>query len=274
MNARTGREEYLQQAEAIMRHIQRGDIYEMNFCLEFFAEDVSIHPASTWLALNARSPMPFACYYRSTDFHLLCASPERFLKRTGKRILSQPIKGTAPRGKDAESDRMQRNKLAADEKEMAENIMIVDLVRNDLSRTAVRGSVKVDELMGIHTFPALHQMISTVSAEVEEHTPATDIIRAAFPMGSMTGAPKVRAMQLIEQYENARRGLFSGSVGYFTPGGDFDLNVVIRSIQYREDRYLSFSAGSAITVRSDAAKEYEECLLKAKTMMNVLANAE
>jgi para-aminobenzoate synthetase component 1 len=207
---------------------------------------------------------------------LLCASPERFLKKQGERILSQPIKGTSPRitGNKVDDDE-QRKELHDSAKERSENVMVVDLVRNDLSKVCVEGTVHVDELYGIYSFPQVHQMISTVSGELRKDRNFADIIRATFPMGSMTGAPKKMVMELIERYEKTRRGIFSGAVGYISPGDDFDFNVVIRSIMYNStSRYLSFQAGSGITFYSDPAKEWEECILKAEAMKFVLQSAD
>ncbi|HEU4719042.1 MAG TPA: anthranilate synthase component I family protein [Bacteroidia bacterium] len=268
---RTTKEKYISDVTKLKEHIRRGDIYEINYCIEFFAENVAIDPPSLFLRLNEISRAPFSALYRWKNAWLVCASPERFLEKTGDRILSQPIKGTRPRGKNEKEDAGLAEELLNDPKERSENVMIVDLVRNDLSKIAARGSVKVDELFGIYSFPNVHQMISTVSANVAEGKSTEDILRATFPMGSMTGAPKIRAMQLAEESENMRRGLYSGSVGYFTPEGDFDLNVVIRSIQWNAATgYLSFMTGSAITANCDPEKEYEECLLKAQTLLRAL----
>ena len=268
---RLDKAEYIEKINAIKQHIGRGDIYEMNFCMEFFAEKTKIDPVETYLRLNEISQTPFSAFYKVNDKYLLSASPERFLKKTGTRLLSQPIKGTIRRGASVEEDEQLKKQLIADEKERNENVMIVDLVRNDLSRSAARGSVMVDELYGIYSFRQVHQMISSVSAGLKDGVHYMDAIKNAFPMGSMTGAPKVRAMELIEQYETTRRGIYSGAVGYITPEGDFDFNVVIRSILYNAtDAYLSFMVGSAITGGSDPELEYAECLLKAKAMLEVL----
>jgi para-aminobenzoate synthetase component 1 len=246
----------------------------MNYCVEFFAEGILDAPVSTYEKLNELSPMPFSCFYKSGNQYMISASPERFIAKRGNKIISQPIKGTAPRGKTEQEDQIIIEKLRNDEKEKSENVMIVDLVRNDLSRTAKRNSVHVEELFGIYTFRRLHQMISTVVSEMRDDVHWTDVIRSAFPMGSMTGAPKIRAMELIEEFENTKRGLYSGAVGYVTPEGDFDFNVVIRSILYNEmNKYISFMVGSAITISSDPAKEYEECMLKAEAMMKVLQSS-
>jgi para-aminobenzoate synthetase component 1 len=221
------------------------------------------------------SKAPFSCYFKFDGKYLLSASPERFLKKQGSKLISMPIKGTARRGKNIEDDLALRRKLLADQKERSENVMIVDLVRNDLSRSSVEGSVKVEELFGIKTFPQVHQMVSTITGVLRDDVHFVDAIRNAFPMGSMTGAPKVRAMELIEQYEKSKRGLYSGAVGYITPEGDFDFNVVIRSLLYNSlNHYLSFHVGSAIVFDSAPEKEYEECLLKAKALIQVLKSSE
>lgn len=272
---RINRNEYLEDVKEVLAHIRRGDIYELNYCQEFYSDKAVINPAETYLQLNDFSPMPFSCFYRLGEKCLMCASPERFLKKTGDKIIAQPIKGTIARGKNEAEDFLQKEKLLSDEKERAENVMIVDLVRNDLSRTAKKNSVQVEELFEIYSFPNLHQMISTIISEKRDDVYWTDVIHHAFPMGSMTGAPKIRAMQLIEQYEKTKRGLFSGSVGYVTPEEDFDFNVVIRSMLYDADKkYLSFMAGSAITANSNPEKEYEECLLKAAAFFKIFSGTQ
>jgi para-aminobenzoate synthetase component 1 len=271
IRSRISRDEYLKAIKQLKEHIRRGDIYEVNFCQEFYTEDTYIRPRQTFRKLMKVSPTPYSCFYRMGEKYLLSASPERYLKKEGQKIISQPIKGTAKRGANEEEDKLIKANLFSDPKERAENIMIVDLVRNDLSRTAEKNSVLVEELCGIYSFPQVHQMISTVVSELREDIHFIEAIRQTFPMGSMTGAPKVRAMKLIEKYESTKRGLFSGAVGYITPDGDFDFNVVIRSIQYNAmNHYLSFMVGGAITMQSNSEKEYEECMLKAKAIMKVL----
>ncbi|GAA4041316.1 anthranilate synthase component I family protein [Hymenobacter glaciei] len=263
--------EYLQAVEAVREDILNGEVYELNLCQEFYAEGVALDPADVFERLNATSPAPFAGFFRWHDHYLLCASPERFVARRGNQLISQPIKGTARRGATPAADEQQRQALFHDEKERAENLMIVDLVRNDLARVARTGTVQVPELFGLYPFRHVWQMISTVAAELRPGTDLVDVLRAAFPMGSMTGAPKIRAMQLIEHYERSQRGLYSGSLGVVWPGGDFDFNVVIRSLQYRADTgYLSFQVGSAITYDSVPEREYQECLLKARALIEVL----
>ncbi len=269
---RIPKENYLEKAAKILGHIHQGDIYEVNFCMEFFAENATINPLEKFLKLNEISQPPFAIYFKNNKHFLLSASPERYLRKVGDVLISQPIKGTTKRFLDAIEDEKSRNQLALDPKERAENIMITDLVRNDLSRTAQKGSVEVTELCAIYSFMQVHQMISTVTAKLDKQYSAVDAIKTTFPMGSMTGAPKISALKIIEELEETKRGLYSGAVGYFTPSGDFDFNVVIRSILYNEEKkYVSFSVGSAITAQSIPEKEYEECLLKAKAMLEVLS---
>jgi len=271
INARLTKDEYIARVEKMLAHIHRGDIYEANFCQEFFAEDFSLQPLSTYFDLNTISKPPFAAYVKLEEFHLLSASPERYLKKTGSKVISQPIKGTAKRLQDLAEDEALKESLKNDPKEISENVMIVDLVRNDLSRTAKKGSVQVEELCKLYTFQQVHQLISTVTAEVAEGIPPVEVLRSTFPMGSMTGAPKISAMKIIEELEATKRGLYSGCVGYVSPQGDFDFNVIIRSILYNStNKYLSFSVGSAITAKSDPEKEYEECLTKAAAMHRVL----
>ncbi|MDT8413316.1 MAG: aminodeoxychorismate synthase component I [Vicingaceae bacterium] len=269
--SRITKADYLANVSALKNHIQLGDIYEVNFCQEFYAENVAINPIDYYFLLNKKSPTPFSCFVKQDDKYLLCASPERFIQKTGNDIISQPIKGTIKRGENQQEDEQLKQILSQDQKERSENVMIVDLVRNDLSKIAQKASVKVDELCGVYTFPQVHQMISTVRAKLKENTNFEEIIQALFPMGSMTGAPKISAMQLIEKHEATKRGIYSGTVGYITPEKNVDFNVVIRSITYNNNRkYLSFMVGGAITALSIPEKEYEECLLKAKAMIEVL----
>lgn len=262
---------YFRQVGQMLDHIRRGDIYEANFCQEFYAEQTQIDPLKAYKKLNDISHAPFAAYVRLADRYLLCASPERYLKKQQNTLISQPIKGTAPRSLIKRRDLALKKALEDDPKERAENIMIVDLVRNDLSKSAIKGSVAVEELCKVYTFEQVHQMVSTIVATVHEDRDPVELIKESFPMGSMTGAPKISAMNLIEDLESTKRGLYSGAVGYFTPANEFDFNVVIRSILYNASkRFVSYSVGSAITAKADPEKEYEECLLKAKAMREVL----
>jgi len=262
---------YLSKVKDILKHIQRGDIYEMNFCQEFYAEKHHLNPYQCFHDLNDISRPPFACFFKHEHLYALGASPERFLKKSGSKLKSQPIKGTAKRHIDTEVDKNYKLKLQQDPKEIAENVMIVDLVRNDLSKIAKKNSVEVEELCKIYSFKQVHQMISTISAELKTEMSLQDILKATFPMGSMTGAPKVSAMQVIENLESTKRGLYSGCIGYITPEFDFDFNVVIRSILHNASKqYTSLMVGSAITHQSIPENEYEECLVKAKALMEVL----
>lgn len=271
IHSKITKENYIASINRLKQHIKKGDIYEVNFCQEFYAENTTINSSKIYEQLNEISQAPFSAFYKLNDKYLLCASPERFLQKTSNHLISQPIKGTAKRSAMKAQDEQLKEELAANEKEKSENVMIVDLVRNDLSKIAKRGTVNVDELFGVYSFKQVHQMISTVSCDLKEDVLFTDIINSTFPMGSMTGAPKISAMQLIEKYESSKRGLYSGSVGYISPNGDFDFNVVIRSILYNEtNKYVSFMVGSAITDKANAESEYEECLLKAKALFEVL----
>lgn len=273
LNERYSKAEYLETVNEVLGYIQRGDIYEMNLCQEFYASACAINPYKSYINLNAVSPTPFSAFGKFNNNFLLCASPERFLQKRGNKVVSQPIKGTGPRGQSIEEDKIFLKKLKDDPKERAENIMIVDLVRNDLSRIAEKGTVNVDELCGAYPFKQVNQLISTVSCVAKQNYDIVDILKATFPMGSMTGAPKVSSMKLIERYERSKRGLYSGAVGYIDPNGDFDFNVVIRSILYNaSQKYLSYTVGGAITSASDPEKEYNECLLKAKAINQVLKN--
>ncbi len=269
---RITKQEYINTVQELLHHIHRGDCYEINFCQEFYAEDAKIDPLNLYNRLTSVSPNPFSSFYKLNDKYLLCASPERYIQRKGNHIISQPIKGTFKRDlNNPEADNILKTQLQQSKKDRSENVMIVDLVRNDLSRICKEGSVKVDELFGVYTFPQVHQMISTISGELKEDTHFTDILKATFPMGSMTGAPKRKVMELIEQYEKTKRGIYSGAVGYISPENNFDFNVVIRSILYNAtNQYLSYLVGGGITSQSDPEKEYEECLLKAEAMQQVL----
>lgn len=273
VKTRFTREEYVDTVQNIKDHINRGDIYVTNFCQEFYADNATIEPLSVFDSLNNISPNPFNAFFKLGDKYILSASPERFLAKRGTKLISQPIKGTSARSEDDKADQQAVQNLRNHPKEQQENVMIVDLVRNDLTRSAIPGTVQVDELFGVYSFKQVHQMISTVSCEVPVDLSPVQIVKNTFPMGSMTGAPKVSAMRLMERYERSKRGVYSGALGYFTPDGDFDFSVVIRTLLYNaQNKYLSFQTGSAITVDADPEKEYEECLLKAKAIMQALAS--
>ncbi|MDB5251891.1 MAG: hypothetical protein JWP27_1060 [Flaviaesturariibacter sp.] len=264
-------EAYLEAVEGLLRHIRRGDCYEINFCQEFYGHAPTLDPYAVYQQLADASPAPYSALYRCGESYLLCASPERFLQKRGRRLIAQPMKGTARRSKgDSQADAEAKKALVGSQKERSENVMIVDLMRNDLSKVCADGSVRVSELYGVYTFPQVHQMVSTVEGLLGEDVGVLDILAATFPMGSMTGAPKKRVLELIDAAESGPRGLFSGSVGYFHEG-DFDLNVVIRSLLYNaRTGYLSFPVGSGITTYSDPSAEWAECLLKAAAIKKVL----
>jgi para-aminobenzoate synthetase component 1 len=269
---RISAESYLAKVNTMLGHIHMGDIYEANFCMEFFSEAALINPVQTFQKLNHISKAPFASYFKNNHQYLLCSSPERYIRKQGDHLISQPIKGTAKRYDNPTEDARSQANLSIDPKERSENIMITDLVRNDLSRTAAKGSVTVEELCGLYPFNQVHQMISTISSKLDPKYSVIDTLKTTFPMGSMTGAPKISAMKIIEQLEETKRGLYSGSIGYFTPTADIDFNVVIRSILYNSvNQYVSFSVGSAITSLSEPDSEYQECMLKAKAMFEVLS---
>ena len=269
-------EGYLEKLKNILAHIQRGDCYEINFCRHFFSNDVEVNSTYLYQQLKTVSPNPFAAFYKLSDKYCICSSPERFLKKTGDTVISQPIKGTSRRDlTDTVKDDELKNKLKNSPKERSENVMIVDLVRNDLSKIATEGSVAVKELFEIYSFPQVHQMISTIAGNVDKSMHWTEIIDACFPMGSMTGAPKKKVMDLIEKYETVPRGLFSGTIGYITPEGDFDFNVIIRSLFYNETKkHLAYFAGGGITINSIPLQEFEETNVKVSAIESILKSQE
>lgn len=271
LNPVVSKEQYLAHVNALKTHIQLGDIYEINYCMTFEAADVEIDPVLLYQTLNDLSKASYSALLKLGDLYIISSSPELFLSKRGDQLLTRPIKGTARRGTTPDEDERIKEELYHNLKERNENVMIVDVSRNDLSRLATRGSVSVDKLFDIESYRQVHQMVSTVSCILKQDTSFDDIIAATFPMASMTGAPKYRAMQLIDQYEAYNRGPYSGSLGYIKANGDFDLNVLIRSVFYdAATGYLSFTVGSAITDLCKPEDEYEECLLKAKAMMQAL----
>ena len=273
VQSRFSSDEYKKTVSELQEHIRRGNIYEINFCQEFYSENCGINPLSAFKTLNRISPTPFASFFKHQDKYIISATPERFLSKRKNKLISQPIKGTIKRGLNSVEDEQLKQSLKNNIKEQSENVMIVDLVRNDLTKCAVPGTVEVEELFGIYSFEQVHQMISTVICSVDPEMNNSEIIKSVFPMGSMTGAPKISAMDLIEKYERTKRGVFSGAIGYFAPDGDFDFNVVIRTLLYNSaEKYLSFQVGSAITFASAPDKEYEECLVKAEAIRRVLSN--
>ena len=271
LKSKIDKEAYISKINRIKNHILEGDVYELNFCRELFSNDVQVDPIAIFKTLNDAAKAPFSSYFKLHHQYILCASPERFLQKNKNQLISQPIKGTIKRGNSLEEDAFLKSELYHNEKERAENIMIVDLVRNDLTHYAETGSIQVKELFGIYTFNAVHHMISTIIAQLRDEKDAVAAIKKAFPMGSMTGAPKIKAMELIEQYEMSKRGVFSGSIGYFTPQNNFDFNVVIRTILYDDKKkYLSVQSGGAITIDSSAEAEWNELNLKSAMIEKIL----
>lgn len=269
---RTPKEEYLADINKIQDAIRSGSVYELNYCQEFYAESVELNPVDLFKRMRQLNAAPFTVFFKWQGQYLLSASPERFLAKRGAELIAQPIKGTRRRLTGEAADMQQKNELRSCVKERAENVMIVDLMRNDLSRCCEVGTIKVEELFGIYSFSHVHQMISTIVGNIKAGIGFEEILEKTFPMGSMTGAPKVEAMKLIEQFEKVKRGWFSGSVGYLAPNGDFDLNVVIRTLIYNSKTgYLSLQTGGAITIDSVAEQEYQESLLKAEAWMQLLA---
>ena len=272
--SKISREEYLNAITELLKNIKYGNIYEINYCQEFYSSPNNFDPQVTYLKMLKKFPTPFSCFVKQNSRYILSASPERFLKKQGNKLTSQPIKGTIRRSANQKEDMQLANELHTSDKERSENIMIVDLVRNDLAKIAKKGTVTVDELCGIYSYQTVHQMISSVSAQLNDNCHPVDAVKSCFPMGSMTGAPKVKAMQLIEEFEHTKRGIYSGAVGYFSPNGDFDFNVIIRTLLYSEiNNYLSLMAGSAITNLSIPEKEYEECLLKANSFFELIGKS-
>jgi para-aminobenzoate synthetase component 1 len=269
------REEYLENISVLKEHIKHGDCYEINYCQEFYTK-ANINPISSYRRLSNISPNPFSVCYKLEQKYLLSASPERYIKRKGQKIISQPIKGTSARNiTDAETDSKLKQQLFRSPKDRSENVMVVDLVRNDLSKVCNEGSVGVEELFQVYTFPTVHQMISTITGTLKNNIDFADILKATFPMGSMTGAPKIKVMELIEKYEKSKRGVYSGAVGYISPDKDFDFNVVIRSLVYNSrTSYLSYHTGSAVTSYSDPQQEYEECILKGKAIVDMFSGTQ
>lgn len=265
-------DDYFKTIEVIKEQIATGHFYEINICIEFLAQHRLTDAWSVFQRLNGLNQAPFSAYLQHDFIYILCTSPERFLMKKGDQLIAQPMKGTIRKGTTEEENQQLMEQLRHSIKEQSENVMIVDLVRNDLARSCRPGSVRVEELFGIYPFAQVNQMVSVVSGRLLNHVTPIQAICSAFPMGSMTGAPKIVTMQYIDNYEHSRRGVYSGALGYFSPNGDFDFNVVIRSILYNEERkIISFHTGSAITYDSDPAKEYEECMIKAKAMKQALS---
>jgi para-aminobenzoate synthetase component 1 len=268
------RRHYLETVERIREHIYEGDVYELNLCRPIDVYGLEASPLALYARLREASPNPFGALLKQGGQYVLSASMERYLRRAGAQVLSQPIKGTARRAPGAEADRQAAEELARCEKERAENLMIVDLVRNDLSYACRPGSVEVPELCRVYSFPHVHQMISTVEGSLRPDCGSLDLLRYSFPMGSMTGAPKRRVTQLIDRYEGFARGVYSGSIGYIGPDA-IDLNVVIRSLLYQPRQgWARIPVGSAITYDAAPEREYEECINKVSFLVSMLTGED
>lgn len=268
-------EDYIETIEKLKKHIEEGDFYEINLTQRFCSDFSTKHPFEIFRRLISISPVPFGAYIRWNQKHLICASPERFLKLKKGKLIAQPIKGTIKRSKTHKEDQQLKDALLLSEKERAENIMIVDLMRNDLYRSSEINSVKVPRLWEVQTFPQVHQLVSTITGRKRKDISSFEVIRNTFPPGSMTGAPKVKSMEMIDRYEPVSRGIYAGSAGYFMPSGEFDMNVIIRSLIYdNEKKMLSYHVGGAITYDSIPVNEYEESLLKALAIRKVWEESE
>jgi len=275
LKSRFSPNEYLQTVEKIRQHIIEGDVYELNFCQEFYAENAEINPLELYHNLNQLAKTPFAAYFETKKHAICCASPERYLRKEANYLYSQPIKGTRKRAQTVENDELIKNELLNSEKDRAENVMIVDLVRNDLSRVSQAGSVEVQELCALYGFSSVWQLISMIKSELLPNKNWLDAIKYTFPMGSMTGAPKIAAMELAELYEKSRRGVYSGAVGYISPNQNFDFNVLIRSFLYnKSSHFLSWQVGGAIVFDSQPTEELEECWVKMRPLLRVLGLSE
>ncbi|AXJ00818.1 para-aminobenzoate synthetase component 1 [Cyclonatronum proteinivorum] len=267
----TDRARYLDIIRQAQRAIFEGDYYEINLSRQL-SGTYEGDPFALYAAMRARGPVPFGAWLAFGDFRVCCASPERFLKRAGNRLISEPIKGTAPvAASDAENAQIAAALLAS-EKNRAENLMVVDLVRHDFSAVCAAGSVQVPELFAIKKFGTVHQMISTVTGELRSGVSSVEALAACFPMGSMTGAPKISAMRDIEKLETYRRGIYSGAIGYISPEDDFDFNVVIRTAICRNGR-LFYATGGAITADSEPAEEWDETLVKSRALTQAAVSA-
>jgi len=267
----TNKDEYIKRVNALKQHIQLGNIYEINFCVEFEATNAEIDPLDVFLKLNALAEAPYTAFARLDDTYIISGSPELFLKKQGDILITKPIKGTAKRSNDVFEDENLKNQLHLSLKERTENVMIVDVARNDFSMLAQKGSVTVPKLYAIESYKTVHQMVSTVQCKLKPNLSFNEIIAATFPMPSMTGAPKLRAMELIDEVEQFKRKEYSGALGYINVQENFTLSVLIRTIIYdSKNKRLSFAVGSAITHLCNAEEEYNECLLKANALIKAV----
>lgn len=273
------REQYMDAVETIKEYIRCGDTYQANLTQQIrIPLQKGITPEQVFARLRRDHPAPFAAFLKRTDSTVVSASPERFFKIEGRRVSTSPIKGTRPRGSNAQHDACLRDELIHSEKDRAENTMIVDLLRNDLGRVCEYGSVDVERLCVLEEHPTLFHLVSTINGRLREDVGFSDVLRSLFPCGSITGAPKVRTMEIIDEIETVPRGLSMGAIGYFVPKSGyeglkpgFDLSVAIRTMVIRDGEAV-FNVGGGITIDSDAAAEYDESMLKAKALLAALGN--
>ena len=256
----------------MMEYIRAGDIYIANMTQRLFM-DSRKDPYDVFRYLRSHNPSPFGAYLNYGDFQIVCASPERFLQVRGGQVQTRPVKGTRKRGETRQEDERLRQELAQSEKDRSELLMIVDLERNDLNHVCEPGTVKVTEHFSVETYATVFHLVSTVRGKLREEVSLMDLIRAAFPGGSITGAPKIRAMEIIDELEHSRRGLYTGSIGYLSLDGSCDLNIVIRTAVYQDGRY-HLGVGGGITCESDTEFEYEETLQKAKVIREAVYECE
>jgi para-aminobenzoate synthetase component 1 len=260
--------EYLDNIAYIKNQIIEGNVYELNYCRNF-SSNIKIDPYKYFALTSKQNPTPYSFFFKLHSEYMISSSMERFLSKSGTVLTSQPIKGTLRNTRTNEA--LEKENLYNSEKDRAENLMIVDLVRNDMSKCSEIGSVKVDELFGIYSYPSVHQMISTINSQLLSDVSFQDIVKSLFPMGSMTGAPKLSAMKIIDQLETFQRGAFSGSFGYIQPNGDFDFNVVIRTLFYNsKSNSINIPVGSAITIDSDPNQELNECNDKVNLLFELI----
>jgi para-aminobenzoate synthetase/4-amino-4-deoxychorismate lyase len=259
------REEYVEKIERIRRYIEAGDIYQANFTTKYrFGFDGCYY--SFYRDLKRKQEVPYNAFIKSGESYVLSISPELFLRKEGRRVTTRPMKGTMLRGLTLEEDKRHAEHLGSDEKNRAENLMIVDLERNDLGRISRDGSVRVEELFTVEKYQTLYQMTSTVSAELREGVGFMELFRSIFPSGSVTGAPKIRSMEIIRELESGPRGVYTGAIGFIAPGGDAVFNIPIRTVTIDDDRG-EMGVGSGIVYDSDPEAEYEECRLKAEFLL-------